>query len=67
MDKNKQLGIVRQRRRFRVRKSIRGTPERPRLSVYRSNQNVSVQVIDDSTGRTLVAASSLDADLRSEL
>lgn len=67
MDKSKHNGIVRQRRRFRVRKSIRGTPERPRLSVFRSNQNVSVQIIDDVSGRTLVAASSLDTDIRGEL
>jgi len=67
VNKNKHLEVVRQRRRFRVRKSIRGSAERPRLSVFRSNQNVSVQIIDDSTGRTLVAASSLDTDLRAEL
>ncbi|MGH2821350.1 MAG: 50S ribosomal protein L18 [Actinomycetota bacterium] len=43
----------------RVRKRIVGTPERPRLAVYRSNRHIYVQVIDDFAGRTLVAASDL--------
>ncbi|MBN7773684.1 50S ribosomal protein L18 [Clostridium aminobutyricum] len=48
----------------RVRKSLHGTPERPRLCVYRSLKNISVQVIDDVNGVTLAAASSLDKDLK---
>ena len=47
------------RRHRRVRKSIVGTPERPRLAVYRSNRHIYAQVIDDFAGRTLAAASSL--------
>ncbi len=43
----------------RVRKNVHGTPERPRLSVYRSNMGMYAQIIDDQTGRTLVSASSL--------
>jgi large subunit ribosomal protein L18 len=43
----------------RVRKNVHGTPERPRLSVYRSNTGMYAQIIDDQTGRTLVSASSL--------
>ncbi len=43
----------------RVRKSVHGTPERPRLSVYRSNTGMYAQIIDDEAGRTLVSASSL--------
>ena len=43
----------------RVRKSVSGTAERPRMSVFRSNKQISVQLIDDITGQTLVAASSL--------
>lgn len=48
----------RQRIRFRIRSKIKGTPERPRLSVFRSNKSIYCQAIDDTTGRTLVAASS---------
>ena len=43
----------------RVRKNVHGTPERPRLSVYRSNTGMYAQIIDDEAGRTLVSASSL--------
>lgn len=57
----------RQRRRFRVRKKFQGTPERPRLSVFRSHKHICAQLIDDSTGRTLVSASSLDGELRGGL
>lgn len=46
-----------ERRRARVRRKIRGTPERPRLSVYRSNKHIYAQLIDDVKGETLVAAS----------
>ena len=44
---------------FRIRKSVNGTAERPRLSVFRSNKQIYAQVINDLTGKTLVAASSL--------
>ena len=44
---------------FRIRKSVNGTAERPRLSVFRSNKQIYAQVINDLTGNTLVAASSL--------
>ena len=57
----------RERRKLRIRKTITGTSERPRLSVFRSARHIYVQVIDDSTGSTLVAASTLSKDLRSNL
>ncbi len=53
---------TRLRRKKRVRKKIRGTPERPRLSVFRSPRHIYAQIIDDSTGKTLVAASSLSKE-----
>jgi large subunit ribosomal protein L18 len=49
--------VARERRHRRVRKKVRGTPERPRLAVFRSNKHVYAQVIDDVHGRTLAAAS----------
>lgn len=51
----------------RIAKKIRGTSEHPRLTVYRSLHHVYAQVVDDSQAKTLVAASSLSADLRDEL
>jgi large subunit ribosomal protein L18 len=53
------------RRKFSVRKNIFGTPERLRLSVYRSLNHISAQIIDDVTGTTLVAASTLEAEVKS--
>jgi large subunit ribosomal protein L18 len=50
----------------RVRMRVEGTPERPRLCVYRSNGHIYAQVIDDRAGRTLVSASSLDQDTRQQ-
>lgn len=56
---------TRSRRRARVRRKLRGTTERPRLSVYRSNRYIYAQVIDDTAGVTVAAASSQEPDLRS--
>ena len=54
----------RQRRQRRVRKKVNGTTNRPRLSVFRSNRHISAQIIDDENGRTVVAASTSEADMR---
>ena len=63
-DKSQQKRQARIRRHFRVRKSVHGTSLRPRLAVFRSNRHVVAQIIDDTSGRTLAAASTLEADLR---
>lgn len=55
------------KRHERIRKGLYGTPERPRMCVYRSLKNISVQIIDDVSGNTLVAASSLDKELKSKV
>jgi large subunit ribosomal protein L18 len=55
------------RRRFRVRKALKGTTERPRLSVHRTHKHIYCQVIDDVQGKTLVSASTVDKDLRSQI
>jgi large subunit ribosomal protein L18 len=55
----------RQRRHRRVRKKVEGSAERPRLAVFRSNKHISAQVIDDRSGRTIAAASTTEADIRS--
>src|SRR5690349_21858209 len=62
MSKVRELRIRRHRR---VRKKVRGTGERPRLAVFRSNNHMTAQVIDDVAGKTLAAASTTEADLRS--
>lgn len=57
---------LRTRRKIRVRKKISGTPECPRLGVFRSGKHIHVQVVDDTNGRTLVSASSLCKELREQ-
>jgi large subunit ribosomal protein L18 len=58
---------ARLRRHRRVRKNIWGTPDRPRLNVFRSSTEIYVQIIDDFQGHTLASASSIDAELRTEM
>jgi large subunit ribosomal protein L18 len=65
MPTQKQLAGRRRRRAFRVRRKVRGTAERPRVSVHRTNKHVYAQVIDDEAGRTLCAASSLALKMKS--
>ena len=66
MKKSKTPSAARIRRHRRVRRKVSGTPDRPRLAVFRSLKHIYAQVIDDSSGRTLVAASDLEAELRSK-
>ncbi|MEU6023868.1 50S ribosomal protein L18 [Micromonospora sp. NPDC048871] len=56
--------VGRARRHFRVRKSVSGTPERPRLVVTRSLRHIVAQIVDDTKGHTLASASTLDASVR---
>lgn len=55
--------VRRQKLKWRVRSKISGTADKPRLSVFRSNKGISVQLIDDKAGKTLAAASYLDKDI----
>ncbi len=55
------------RRQMSIRKRVEGSPERPRLTVFRSARHIYAQIIDDTTGKTLVSASSLAKDLREEM
>ena len=61
MPKDKNAKRLRKVRHIRLRNKVSGTPERPRLAVFRSLRHIYAQVIDDTTGHTLVAASSADA------
>ncbi len=63
IDKNRR----RQKRHYRIRNKISGTAQRPRLNVFRSNRNVYAQLIDDDKGETIVASSTLQEPLKSEL
>jgi large subunit ribosomal protein L18 len=67
MKKAKRRVLMRRRRHRRVRKRVEGTPERPRLCVYRSNKHIYAQVIDDWNQRTLASCSTLSPGLRDEL
>lgn len=64
---NKNRSLARERRHTRVRKSVSGTPNRPRLSVFKSLSGIYAQVIDDVKGSTLVSASTVDKDLREQM
>jgi large subunit ribosomal protein L18 len=62
MDSKKEARL---KRKQRIRKKVSGTTERPRLTVFRSAHHIYAQIVDDTTGRTLVAASSVEASVRS--
>src|SRR6478752_539803 len=67
MDKNKDKAKRLLRRQYNVRKSLFGTAERPRLSVFRSDKHIYAQVINDFDGKTLAAAASTIAEVRGDL
>ncbi|MDG2380572.1 MAG: 50S ribosomal protein L18 [Pirellulaceae bacterium] len=67
MNHRKSVGQQRVRRRFRVRKKLRGNQERPRLTVSRTLKHIYCQVINDFDGKTIASASTLDKDLRGEI
>jgi large subunit ribosomal protein L18 len=60
MDRNKVKTNGRSKRRMRIRKKVMGTPQRPRLSVFRSSNHIYAQIIDDLAGKTLASASTRD-------
>ena len=64
-EKNRRMARI--RRHLRVRKKISGTPERPRLNVFRSLNHIYAQIIDDVAGVTLVSASTIDRELRPKM
>jgi large subunit ribosomal protein L18 len=67
VNKQREIESRRQRRRWRVRKKLPGDAVRPRLCIHRSNKHMSCQIIDDVTGRTVVAASTQDEQLRGQI
>jgi large subunit ribosomal protein L18 len=64
IDKVKKTAL---RRRYHVRKKVSGTPDRPRLSVFRSNRHIYAQIVDDTAGATLASASTRTKGLRDQL
>lgn len=67
MDHAKAIGQQRRRRRFRVRKRLKGTAEKPRLCVTRSHRNIFAQLIDDIAGKTVASASTSDKELAGQV
>ena len=67
MVSKKSRTVVREQKHRRLRNRFSGTAERPRLAVFRSNNHMYAQIIDDTVGNTLVSASTLDKDLKAEL
>ena len=67
MVSKKSRQVVRENKHRRMRNRFSGTPERPRLAVFRSNNHMQAQIIDDTVGKTLAAASTLEKDVKAEL
>jgi large subunit ribosomal protein L18 len=65
--KGQRKNQARQTRHVRVRAKVEGTPSRPRLSVFRSLSNIYAQIIDDQAGKTIVSASTIDAEIKAQL
>lgn len=59
--------VARAKRHYRLRNNISGTADRPRLAVFRSNMHIYAQIIDDTAGNTLCAASTMEADIKTKL
>ncbi len=66
MQRHKRKLVQRQRRKTGIRKRVIGTPQRPRLSIFRSSRHIYVQVIDDLAGRTIASASTISKGARAE-
>ena len=66
-DKQKEKALRLQRRQWSVRNTLSGSPERPRLAVFRSDKHIYAQLIDDLAGKTLASAASTNTDVRGEL
>ena len=67
MVSKKSRQVVRENKHRRMRNRFSGTPERPRLAVFRSNNHMYAQILDDTVGKTLAAASTLEKDVKAEL
>jgi large subunit ribosomal protein L18 len=67
MIKKPDKNALRKKKHMRIRNKISGTPERPRLNVYKSSKNIYAQIIDDTKGTTLVSASTLDAAIKTSV
>jgi len=67
MIKKESRSEIRVKKHLKIRNRFTGTPQRPRLAVFRSNKHMYAQIIDDTVGHTLVSASTLDKDVKAEL
>lgn len=67
MIKKPSRSVARAKRHYRLRNRISGTAEQPRLAVFRSNMHIYAQIIDDTVGNTLCAASTMEADIKAKL
>ena len=67
MIKKEARSVIRENKHRKLRNRFTGTPERPRLAVFRSNKHMYAQIIDDTVGNTLVSASTVQKDVKTEL